>query len=156
MSRHVDALVNPATRGRALEVALVGHVLLNPQLLDGRTVPRLSPAGRVLLALVDEAPACARLDILAHVSIQLGFARHLHCTRGSQRYEEPVWIHLVQCTRRARYRDVMRMAQSVSRLTISDLTFVPVEALLPWLDSHPPRRRSKVDRLLEQMEATAA
>lgn len=140
MSRHTDALCDSATRGRALEVALIAHLLLNPRLLEGRTPPKLSAAALVLLGVIDEGPACARADILAHARIQLAFARRVpECTRGNPFYErypeyaEPSWHHLLQCTRRARYGEVMRMAQVISGLTVSDLTFLTIETVLDWL-----------------------
>lgn len=131
-----DLLVHPSTRRRGLELSLLGHYLLTPNLLFGRAQPRMSPPARVLIGIIDEGMACARVDLMAHTLIQLRFARGIPCCSKGQEAlygPEPKWIHLVRCTQRARYSEVVRMAQAVSRLTVADLSFLSVDVVLEWL-----------------------
>lgn len=123
-------LCSASTRPAVLEALLVAHVLIDPWLLDGRTRPSISKATSVLLDVITEAPHCAGVALLEHVIIQLRAARHY------QHYErEPTWVHWLQCTRRVRYRDVVRMAQRVTRLSVPDLTYLRREIVLELLGS---------------------
>jgi len=135
-----ELLASGETRRRALEALLVAHVLINPQLLERRTAPRLTPAARAVLDIVRANHTSARINGPLTVALRL-----LRLTRGHWPRGVHAW-------------DVARIAQRAERLTLDELVYLPTETILRLLDSHPrtASRKTKADRILEAMEATAA
>lgn len=126
-----------------VERRFVAHLALDRALLDGRSRPQLSPAAAVLvdLMLVENVHRV----LLPRVLTVLRVTRHVsRCWRDTPD-GEPDYVHELQCVKSVRYCDVVRLAQSVERLTVDDLSLIPREAVLQCLGSHPvqPKKRKK-------------
>lgn len=145
---------------RAFERALVAHVLADPGILEGRRQPKLTPAAEVLLGIVLETPAAARVALLSSVLISLRAARHQRTCYRQRALGEASWIHELVCRGAARYRDVVRLARDVERLTISELAAIgPAVLVLELLGATPlrrPKKKSAAALNLEISEDAAA
>lgn len=151
-------LAIPDGRQRALEIMLVAHLMLDRRCLGGRTRPRLTPACEALVDLMFVEPV--NPGLLTGVLISLRLCRHGHrCYRDDPVLgPEPRYYHLLQCTGRARYTDIVRIAQAAQRLTVDELSYLQRETVLELLGSRPLQkgRKTSTDRLLDLAEATAA
>lgn len=141
-----------------LEVMLVAHLALDRTCLDGRRSPTLSPACEALVDLMLTENVHRRL--LVGVLTVLRVTRHLsYCHWKDTVSPEARYEHLLQCEKgrkRARYRDVVRMAQRAELLTVDELSLLPRETILASLGGVPRAKSVKADRLLELAEDSAA
>lgn len=155
----VDLLCDGTTRQRALETMLVAHLALDRTCLDGRRWPRLSSAGEALVDMMLVERIGDHGLLVPGTIFHLRFVRHLTvCMRNDPFFPEPEHIHLLQCTARARYRDVVRIAQRAEMLTVQELGFLSRDTVLAMLGAtlKPRRKKSAGDRILELAEDAAA
>lgn len=101
-----EMVLDRTTRARALEIALLGHVLIDAKAPHRIGAVPLSAAAMMLVGLIQQDHTASRAALVAYARIQLRL------------------LHAVGVVDRSRCRDVLRLASHASRVSVGDLAGV--------------------------------
>lgn len=138
-------------RPRALELLLLAHLAADRRCLKGRTPPDVSRACRRVVKLLRSMPTSVPFD----VDCVIAYAEYQHTEPTGVEPDDEFgcpWDRIPAALPEARAREIVDMVGDAAQLTTADLTYLSRETVLTCLGAVVIPKKSKLDRMLDQVD----